>query len=89
MFTVAILGKFDYSNLNTYKQIRFRTSSYTSGNAYKSDEFLREVIRLARLLAKNARLEVPLLQDTDLTDTEFKEIQQQVRIRSVHTIMTT
>jgi len=50
----------------------------TSGNVYNSDEFLREAISLSQLLAKKARLEVPLGQDTDLSDAEHTEIQQQV-----------
>ena len=58
----------------------FTITNSTSGNVYNSDDFLREVILLAQLLAKNARLEVPLPQDTDLSDTECKETQDQVLV---------
>jgi hypothetical protein len=57
----------------------FTITNTTSGNVYNSDEFLREVVSLAQLLAKNARLAVPLPQDTDLSDKDEKETQQQVR----------
>jgi len=57
----------------------FTMSNSTSGNVYNSDAFLREAISLAQLLAKNARLQVPLPEDTDLSDEEFTETQQQVR----------
>ena len=57
----------------------FTMTNSTSGNVYNSDEFLREAISLAQLLAKNARLQVPLPEDTDLSDAEFTETQQQVR----------
>jgi len=66
----------------------FTITNSTSGNVYDTDEFLREVISLARLLAKNARLEVPLPKDTDLSEAEFNETQQQVRA-FISTIQTT
>ena len=56
----------------------FTIANSTSGNVYNSDDFLREAILLAQLLAKNARLEEPLPQNTDLGDTECKETQDQV-----------
>jgi len=58
----------------------FTITNSTSGTVYNSDEFLREVIPLAQLLAKNARLEVPFGQDTDLSEAESKETQRQVRV---------
>ena len=56
----------------------FTMTNSTSGNVYNSDEFLRERISLAQLLAKNARLQEPLPEGTDLSDAEFTETQQQV-----------
>ena len=58
----------------------FTITNSPSGTMYNSDEFLREVIPLAQLLAKNARLEVPFGQDTDLSEAESKETQRQVRV---------
>ena len=58
----------------------FTITNSPSGTVYNSDKFLREVIPLAQLLAKNARLEVPFGQDTDLSEAESKETQRQVRV---------
>ena len=87
---VPVIGRLQPTQLIAKKHqptdsFRVRMSSFTitnstSGTVYKSDEFLREFISLAKLLAKNARLEVPLGQDEDLSEAESKETQQQVRV---------
>jgi hypothetical protein len=48
------------------------------GREYKTQDLQREIASLAANLAKNARLLEPLPSNTDLSNTEQKEIQDQV-----------
>lgn len=54
-------------------------SSFTFlGREYMTDDFLKDIVGLAALLAKNARIDQPLSPDTDLTQAEQDEVQTQV-----------
>lgn len=54
-------------------------SSFTfMGREYPINEFLKDVVGMAEMLAKNARLIDPLPSDVDLSEAEQKEVQSQV-----------
>lgn len=48
------------------------------GREYPINDFLKDVVGMAEMLAKNARLIDPLPSDVDLSETEQKEVQSQV-----------
>ena len=48
------------------------------GREYNSDEFLKEVLSLAKTLATHARLIDPLPANVDLSESEHQEVQSQV-----------
>jgi len=56
------------------------------GRDYQANDFLKEVIDLAKQLATNARLINPLPRDVDLSEGEQKEVQLQVW-RSIFSIV--
>ena len=59
-------------------------SSFTfMGNQYNTNDFLKEVVNLSRLLATNARLIDPLPENVDLSEAEQNEVQDQVLIDRV------
>jgi hypothetical protein len=54
-------------------------SSFTfMGREYNTNDFLKDVVNFAKMLAKNARLIDPLPANVDLSETEQKEVQDQV-----------
>jgi len=55
-------------------------SSFTfMGREYNTNEFLKDVVNMAKILATNARLIIPLPADVDLSEAEQKEVQDQIR----------
>jgi hypothetical protein len=63
-------------------------SSFTfMGSEYNINDFLKDVVNMAKMLATNARLIDPLPANVDLSETEQKEVQDQVcllKIASCH-----
>src|ERR1700676_3269814 len=54
-------------------------SSFTFlGREYNTNEFLKDVVSLAKLLATNARLIDPLTANVDFSEEQQKEVQDQV-----------
>jgi len=49
------------------------------GREYKTDDFLKDVVNFAQMLAKNARIIDPLPANVDLSANEQKEVQDQIR----------
>lgn len=57
------------------------------GREYKTDDFLKDVVSMADLLAKNARIiDQHLPANTDLTQDEQTEIQAQVSDRTLYRV---
>jgi hypothetical protein len=53
------------------------------GRQYNTNDFLKDVINMSKLLATNARLIDPLPENVDLSEAEQKEVQDQVLIDRV------
>ena len=49
------------------------------GREYNTNDLLKEVVAMAKMLAINARLIDPLPVNVDLSQAEHKEVQDQVR----------
>jgi hypothetical protein len=50
------------------------------GSQYNTNDFLKDVVNMSKLLATNARLINPLPENVDLSEAEDKEVQDQVLI---------